>query len=122
MLLIPSLFTAATFLVVHRFIINFTDLPYSNELHHPHTKQFIRTSRQITDALQAILATLPGKHNISVIGYRYQQVIGTLVTIEVTSRKAQPKLRKIIEKTIQTGKIGGYAVGFDGFQYYTLKG
>ncbi|VDM96263.1 unnamed protein product, partial [Onchocerca ochengi] len=52
----------------------------------------------------------------------YQQVLGTLVTIEVTSRKAEPKLRKIIEKAIRTGYIGGYAVGFDGFEYYTLKG
>lgn len=70
MILIPSLFTAATFLAVHRFTINFTDLPYSNELHYPYAKQFIRTSRQISDALQAILAALPGERNISIISYR----------------------------------------------------
>ncbi|EFO14471.1 hypothetical protein LOAG_14048, partial [Loa loa] len=69
MILLPSLFTATTFLVVHRFIINFTDLPYSNELHYPYTNQFIHISRQISDALQAILATLPGQHNISIIDY-----------------------------------------------------
>lgn len=70
MILIPSLFTATTFLVVHRFIINFTDLPYSNELRYPYTKQFIRTSREISDALQTILAALPGQHNISIVDYR----------------------------------------------------
>lgn len=71
MILIPSLFTAATFLAIHRFTINFTDLPYSNELLYPYTEQFIRISRQITDALQALLATLPGQRNVSVISYRF---------------------------------------------------
>ncbi|CAG9532240.1 unnamed protein product [Cercopithifilaria johnstoni] len=122
MILVPSLITATTFLVVHRFIINFTDLPYSNELHYPYAKQFIRTSRQIADTLQAVLAALPGQRNISIISYRYQQGIGTLVTVEIRSRQAQPKLRKTIEKAIRKGKIGEYAVGFNGFQYYTLKG
>ncbi|VDN88584.1 unnamed protein product [Brugia pahangi] len=71
MILIPSLFTATTFLAVHRFIINFTDLPYSNELNHPYSKQFIRTSQQISDALQTILAALPGQYNISIVNYRF---------------------------------------------------
>ncbi|KAM3718654.1 Basement membrane-specific heparan sulfate proteoglycan core protein [Dirofilaria immitis] len=122
MILVPSLFTATTFLTVYRFSINFTDLPYSKQLHNPYSKQFIHISREISDALQAILASLPGQHNISIIDYRHQQVIGTLVTIEITSRKAEPKLRKIIEKAIRRGNIGGYAVGFDGFEFYTLKG
>uniref|UniRef100_A0A915PNZ9 SEA domain-containing protein n=1 Tax=Setaria digitata TaxID=48799 RepID=A0A915PNZ9_9BILA len=123
MILLPSLLTATAFLATYRFTINFTNLPYSNELRQPYTKQFTQISQNISNSIHTLLVqSLHGQYNISVINYRYQQVIGTLVTLEVTSKKPEPRLRKVIKKAIQSGNIGGYTVATDGFEFYTIEG
>ncbi|VDM94877.1 unnamed protein product [Thelazia callipaeda] len=119
MLLIPSL---VSIFAIYRFTINFTGLPYSNSLRQSSSAKFRETSQEIVNSLQTLFSSFPGERNISVLNYRYQKVIGTLVTIEVKLRKAEPKLEEIIKRAIKSGYIGRYAVGFNGFEYQTLRG
>lgn len=80
-MLLPSLFTAATLFAVYRFVINFTDLPYSNELRRPGSAQFVKISHQISDALQDVLSSLPGQPNVSVLDYRFFSFICSVIYV-----------------------------------------
>ncbi|VDK27539.1 unnamed protein product [Gongylonema pulchrum] len=121
-MLLPSLFTATTLFTVYRFTINFPNLPYSNELKRPGSAQFVKLSQEISDALNTLLSSIPSHHNVTVRDYRYQQVLGTLVTVEITSRRTEPTIWRLIKRAVRSGHIGRFAVGTDGFEYYTING
>ncbi|MFH4984756.1 hypothetical protein AB6A40_011465 [Gnathostoma spinigerum] len=118
-----SLFTALSLAIVYRITINFSDIPYSPQLARPGSEDFLNVAQRVNDALQNVLKPIPGSHRVSVLRFRYHQVIGSLVTFDIYSDSADHHaLHHMLKAAIAAGHIGNYAVGQEGFEFHVLKG
>uniref|UniRef100_A0A0M3HMZ5 SEA domain-containing protein n=1 Tax=Ascaris lumbricoides TaxID=6252 RepID=A0A0M3HMZ5_ASCLU len=117
-----SLFTVISLAVIYRVTINFTKLPYSSQLRHPGSQEFLHTNEQIARSMERLLKSIPGEHKASVLTYRYHQVIGTLVTLDVYSNVPNSAIRTTIERATRRGHIGRFAVSGEGFEFHVIKG
>uniref|UniRef100_A0A0N5AAP5 Ig-like domain-containing protein n=1 Tax=Syphacia muris TaxID=451379 RepID=A0A0N5AAP5_9BILA len=116
-----SVFAALTFAIIYRVTVNFTDLPYSTELHKPGTDKFLRTNGFIQEQLDQVLKLANVNTKSSVLSYRYHQILGTVVTADIYCASSNPQVKHIIESAVQKGSIGSLPVSSDGFEFYQLQ-
>ncbi|CAJ0558365.1 unnamed protein product, partial [Mesorhabditis spiculigera] len=116
-----SLFAALSLTVVYRVTLNLPGLPYSSELRHPGSVEFLNTSKHLVEGVEHILRSIPGDHRATVLQYRYHKEVGTFGHVDVYSDTVDARIRKAFDQAIRVGKIGTFAVSPDGYEMHVIK-
>ncbi|CAJ0931744.1 unnamed protein product, partial [Mesorhabditis belari] len=116
-----SLYAALSLTVLYRATVNFPDLPYSAQLRHEGTEDFLKYSKEITDSVNHLLRHVPGDHRASVLKYRYHKSVGTLVSIDIFSDTVDARIRKTIDEAIKRGKLGDFVVTPDAYELHVIR-
>ncbi|CAD6196913.1 unnamed protein product [Caenorhabditis auriculariae] len=114
-----SLFAALSLSVIYRLTINLPDLPYSHELRRVGSDEFLKTSKELSEAIDKLLVELPGEHRASV--FQYHQIIGTLAYVDVYTDSESPRVRDVLLAAAHDGQIGDFAVSNEGFEVHVIK-
>uniref|UniRef100_A0AC35FVX6 SEA domain-containing protein n=1 Tax=Panagrolaimus sp. PS1159 TaxID=55785 RepID=A0AC35FVX6_9BILA len=110
--------------IIYRITINLPDMPFSPNLKNKTSTDFIDSSQQVMDAINFLIQPIPGFHNVTVKEFRYQQVVGTMVIMDILSTNIHDieSFKKLFQDSIQEGHIGWLAVAPEGFELLTMKG
>ncbi|EYC07481.1 hypothetical protein Y032_0070g456 [Ancylostoma ceylanicum] len=118
--MLPSLYAALSLSIIYRITINFPELPYS-ELQNVGSRQFLRSSRDISRSVDKLLANLPGQHSTSVFQYRYHKDLGTLAYLEVHSDEQSDRVKQRLLRALKHGSIGMLRATADGFEFHVVR-
>ncbi|CAI5441951.1 unnamed protein product [Caenorhabditis angaria] len=118
-----SLFSVVSLSVIYRLTINFPELPYTGELKNVESEEFLKISGEIVGEIHRVLEHLnvDGKHLARVSDYRYHNVIGTLVNVDIYFEKENPLVSDAILSAIKNGYIGSFKVSDEGFELHVVR-
>ncbi|XP_014674004.1 PREDICTED: basement membrane-specific heparan sulfate proteoglycan core protein-like [Priapulus caudatus] len=110
--------------IVYRMKINFTSIEFSKDLEDRNTKLFKETSERIAREIEALYLPVPGQQLVIVAQYRPNNVGSSMVTSDLTAdgQHNEVLLRNAVWDSVRRGRIGGYTVSSDGFQFTLLRG
>ncbi|XP_014662216.1 PREDICTED: basement membrane-specific heparan sulfate proteoglycan core protein-like [Priapulus caudatus] len=103
--------------------INFTSIEFSKDLEDRNTKLFKETSERIAREIEALYLPVPGQQLVIVAQYRPNNVGSSMVTSDLTAdgQHNEVLLRNAVWDSVRRGRIGGYTVSSDGFQFTLLR-
>ena len=122
----PSVPLARTVL---RLIINLPEQPFNDEMYRNTSQHFIEAAKDINEAFDQFWQAETAYRGSNVIRFRYQQVFGTMATINVkfdlplnSSTAVLHRLKWELMRALKDGRIGWVHASVDGFEFLPVEG
>ncbi|PAV89174.1 hypothetical protein WR25_06179 [Diploscapter pachys] len=116
------IFAALTLTYIYHATLNLPDLPYSHDLRRAGSEEFRKTARSLSTAIYDLIGDLPGEHRIAVNEFRYHQVLGTLVYLDIYAEKHNHEVHQRLHEAVENGKIGNFTLSNEGFVFRVVRG
>ncbi|KAL7076723.1 hypothetical protein ACQ4LE_003574 [Meloidogyne hapla] len=114
---------------VIRIVLNLPEQPFSQHLNHNTSHEFKQTAENINEAFNLFWQTEPSYRGSRVIRLRYNQVLGTIATIDLifelplnTSIAVLHRLKWELMRALKDGRIGWINASVDGFEFTPVEG
>ncbi|KAI6206597.1 Basement membrane proteoglycan [Aphelenchoides besseyi] len=114
--MIATMLTAGL-LSLYRVTLNLPDVPFSSSLRRPNQLEYRETADRVREAAFETFKNDLNFHNVTVLQFRYEAVVGTMVIFDLTFLHPTSKVKERLEDAIRNGRLGGsLTVGPDGFE------